>query len=96
MEQAVKDKARFQQIETIAKRDPAAVEMWASAARADNFEYRRQWLRQYFSYCSDLMRKLEPRLKPTIDAWERTQIYVYSQHNIKPTIPLQDLRSSSR
>ena len=95
-EQAVRDSVRFREIQTIARRDPKAVEMLANAARADNFEYKRQWLRQYDSYVSEVMRKLEPRLKPAIDAWERGQVSVHSQHNIKPTLPLNDLQSSNR
>jgi hypothetical protein len=95
-EQGVRDRVRFREIQTIAKRDPKAIELLANAARADNLEYRRQWLRQYDSYISEVMRRLEPRLKPTIDAWERGQVSVHSQHNIKETIPLQDLQSSSR
>jgi hypothetical protein len=46
-EQAVKDIARFREILTIAKRDPQALEMWTNAAKADNLEYKREWLRQY-------------------------------------------------
>jgi len=95
-EQEVKDKARFREILTIAKLDPHAVEIWTNAAKADNLEYKREWLRQYDNYVSGVMRKLEPRLKKTIDTWERGQVSVHSQHNIKPTIPLQDLQSSSR
>jgi hypothetical protein len=95
-EQAVRDKARFRDILTIAKRDPHSVELWSNAAKADTLEYKRGWLRQYDSYVSEVMRKLEPRLKTTIDGWERTQLYTHNQHNIEPTIPLRDLQSSSR
>jgi hypothetical protein len=95
-EQAVKDKARFREILTTAKRDPQAIEMQANAARADNFEYKREWLRQYDAYVSGVMRKLEPRLKTTIDVWEKGQEAVHAQHVIKPTIPLRDLQSSNR
>jgi hypothetical protein len=94
-EQAVKDKARFREILTIAKLDPHSVEIWTNAAKAGNLEYKREWLRQYDSYVSGVMRKLEPRLKTTIDTWERTQVYTHSQHNIRPTIPLRDLQSSA-
>jgi len=95
-EQAVKDKARFREILTIAKRDPHSIELLANAAKADNLEYKRGWLRDYDSYLSEVMRKLEPRLKTTINAWEIGQVSTHSQHNIKPTIPLRDLQSSSR
>ena len=73
-EQPVKDTARFRQILTIAKRDPHAVEMWNKSAIADNLEYKREWLRQYDSYVSGVMRKLEPRLKATIVTWEAGQL----------------------
>ena len=95
-EQAVKDKARFREILTIAKRDPHSIELLANAAKADNLEYKRGWLRQYDSYLSEVMRKLEPGLKTTVNAWEIGQVSTHSQHNIKPTIPLRDLQSSSR
>lgn len=95
MEQKVKDTVRFRQILTIAKRDPAAVEMWDNSVKADNLEYKREWLRQYDSYVSGVMRKLEPRLKATIDAWETVQVATHMQHLVKPTIPLRDLRSSN-
>lgn len=95
-EQAVKDKERFREILTTAKRDPQAVEMQTNAVRADNLEYKREWLRQYDAYVSGVMRKLEPRLKATIDAWERGQVTTHSQLVIKPTIPLHDLESAGR
>jgi hypothetical protein len=69
--------------------------MWDKAAVADNLEYKRQWLRQYDSYVSGVMQKLEPRLKTTIVAWERGQVSAHSQHTLKPTIPLRDLQSSA-
>ncbi len=94
-EQAVKDKARFREILTIAKRDPQAIEMWNKAAIADNLEYKRQWLRQYDSYVSGVMQKLEPRLKTTIVAWEVGQVSTHSQHILKPTVPLRYLQSSA-
>jgi hypothetical protein len=95
-EQAVKDSARFREILTIAKRDPQALEMLANAAKADNLEYKREWLRQYDAYVSGLMRKLEPRLQATIHAWEIGQVARHSQLVVKPTIPLHDLQSSRR
>jgi len=95
-EQAVKDKARFREILTIAKRDPQAIEMWNKAAIADNLEYKRQWLRRYDSYVSGVMQKLEPRLKATIRVWESVQLSTHSQHTLKPTVPLRDLQSSTR
>jgi hypothetical protein len=95
-EQAVKDKARFREILTIAKRDPQALEMWTNAAKAGTLEYKREWLRQYDAYVGSVMRKLEPRLKGTIDTWEKGQVTAHSQQIIKPTIPLHDLESARR
>jgi len=94
-EQAVKDKARFREILTTAKRDPQAIEMWNKAAIADNLEYKREWLRQYDSYVSGVMQKLEPKLKTTILTWEAVQLSTHSQHTLKPTVPLQYLQPSS-
>src|SRR5260370_6600433 len=92
-EQAVKDKARFREILTIAKRDPQAVEMWDKAAVADNLEYKRQWLRQYDSYVSGVMQKLEPRLKTTIVPGETGQLSPPTHHTLNPLIPFPNFQS---
>jgi hypothetical protein len=94
MEQAVKDKVRFRQILTIAKRDPAALELWNKASTSDTFEYRREWLREYDKQLAATMLKLESRLKTMIDTWEKSQITRHSQQLVKPTIPLRDLQSA--
>jgi hypothetical protein len=96
MEQQVKDKVRFRQILTIAKRDPAALVLWNKAITSVTFEYRREWLRQYDQQVAATMEKLEPRLKTSIEAWEKVQETRHNQQLVRPTIPLRDLRSASQ
>jgi hypothetical protein len=96
MEQEVKDKTRFRQILSTAKQDPVALDYWNKAVSSYTFEYRREWLREYDKQVAATMRKLEPRLKTTIDTWEKTQVVRHTQQNIKPSVPLRDLQSSSR
>jgi hypothetical protein len=96
MEQQVKDKVRFRQILTVAKRDPEALDLWHKAMTSSTFEYRREWLRQYDKHVATIMEKLEPRLKTTIDTWERIQETRHGQQLVQPTIPLGDLQSASQ
>jgi hypothetical protein len=91
-EQLLKEKMRFRQLESIAERDPHAIELWDTASRQSTIEYRRQWQRLYYVYVCDIMRKLDPRVSDLIDTWEQTHLSAQSQHNTRPTIPDQELR----
>jgi hypothetical protein len=55
-------------------------------------EGEREYMRAYYTTMCDQMRKLEPRLKPVIDAFENLNVGRLSQFGIRPTIPLRDIR----
>ena len=91
-EQQEKDKIRFRQIRTIAQRNPFAIYLLRRAVLEKTEEGEREYLRDYYTTTCDQMRKLEPRLKPVIDAFENGNVGRVSQFGIRPTIPLRDIR----
>jgi hypothetical protein len=91
-EQTLKEKMRFRQIESVAERDPHAIEMWDTANKQYTMEYRRQWQRLYYVYVCGIMRKLDPSLSDLIDQWEQTHLSAQSLHNTRPTVPREELR----
>ena len=93
-EQALKEKMRFRQIESAAERDPHAIDLWHTANQQYTMEYRREWQRLYYVYVCDRMRKLDPSpgLSDLIDQWEQAHLSAQSSHNIRPTVPRQELR----
>jgi hypothetical protein len=91
-EQQEKDKVRFRQIRTIAMRNPFAIYLLQQARRQRTDEGQREYMRAYYTTMCDQMRKLEPRLKPVIDAFENGNVVGrFSPLVIRPTIPLRDL-----
>jgi len=91
-EQQEKDKVRFRQIRTIAQRNPFAIYLLRRSVLEKTDEGKREYLRDYYTTMCDQMRKLEPRLKPLIDAFEIGNVWRLSQLGIRPTIPLRDIR----
>ena len=91
-EQQEKDKVRFRQIRTIARRNPFAIYLLGRAMLEKTAEGEREYMRAYYTTMCDQMRKLEPRLKPVIDAFENLNVGRLSQLGIRPTIPLRDIR----
>jgi hypothetical protein len=90
-EQIEKDKIRFRQLRTIAVRNPYALYFWRRARAEPTDELKREYLRVYYITMCDQMRKLEPRLKPVIDAFENANIGRLSQVAQRPTIPGRDI-----
>ena len=90
-EQQEKDRIRFRQIRTIAMRDPFAIYLLKRALEQKTLEDRRAYFRAYYTTMLAQMRKLEPRLKPSIDYFEGLNIGRYSPIFVLPTIPLRDL-----
>jgi hypothetical protein len=90
-EQLEKDRIRFRQIRTIALRNPYAIYFFRRARLAHTDEMKREYLRVYYTTMCDLMRKLEPRLKPTIDAFESANLGRASQIALRPTVPARDI-----
>lgn len=92
-EQLEKDKVRFRQIRTIAMRNPFAIYLLRRARQERTDQGQREYLRAYYITMCDQMRKLEPRLKPVIDAFENGNVVGrLSQLYLRPTIPLRDVR----
>ena len=52
---------------------------------------KREYLRVYYITMCDKMRKIEPRLKSTIDAFENANIARLSQVASRPTVPGRDV-----
>jgi hypothetical protein len=90
-EQQEKDKVRFRQLRTAALRDPYAIYFWRRARLERTEEMKREYLRVYYITMCDEMRKLEPRLKPMIDAFEAANIGRLSQVTSRPTVPGRDV-----
>ena len=91
-EQQEKDRIRFREIRTIAARDPFAIYLAKRALEQKTLEDKRAYFRAYYTSMAAQMRKLEPRLKPLIDAFESGNIGRYSPVLVRPTVPLRDLR----
>jgi hypothetical protein len=90
-EQSEKDRIRFRQIRTIAVRNPYAVYFLRRARLASSDGVKREYLRVYYTTMCDQMRKLEPRLKLLIDAFEAINVGRASQTGLRPTVPIRDL-----
>jgi hypothetical protein len=90
-EQLEKDRIRFRQIRTIAVRNPYAIYFLRRARLARTDEIKREYLRVYYTTMCDQMRKLEPRLKPTIDSFENANVGRSTQTGLRPTVPMRDI-----
>lgn len=90
-EQIDKDKFRFRQLRTIAVRNPYAIYYWRRARLERTDEMKREYLRVYYITMCDEMRRIEPRLKPMIDAFENANIGRLSQVALRPTVPGRDI-----
>jgi hypothetical protein len=90
-EQLEKDRIRFRQIRTIAVRNPYAIYFLRRARLASTDEMKREYLRVYYTTMCDQMRKLEPRLKLMIDAFENANVGRASQTGLRPTVPARDI-----
>jgi hypothetical protein len=90
-EQLEKDKIRFREIRTIAVRNPYTIYLWRTAQSEQTDELKREYLRVYYLTMCDEMRKLEPRLKGMIDAFENLNVSRSSPTGQRPTIPGRDI-----
>jgi len=90
-EQLEMDKVRFRQLRSTAVRDPYAIYFWRRARSEQTDEMKREYLRVYYITMCDKMRKLEPRLKLMIDAFENANIARLSQVAARPTVPERDI-----
>jgi hypothetical protein len=90
-EQLEKDKFRFREIRTIAERNPYAVYFLRRALSEGTDELKREYLRVYYITLGDEMRKLEPRLKAMIDAFQNLNVGRSAPPGQRPTIPGRDI-----
>ena len=90
-EQLEKDRFRFREIRTIAVRNPYAIYLLRRALSESTDELKREYLRVYYITMCDEMRKLEPRLKATIDAFENLNVGRSAPVGQRPTIPGRDI-----
>ena len=90
-EQLEKDRFRFREIRTIAVRNPYAIYLLRRARSQATDELKREYLRVYYITMCDEMRKLEPRLKAMIDAFENFNVGRSAPVGQRPTIPGRDI-----
>ena len=90
-EQLEKDKFRFREIRTIAVRNPYAIYLLRRARSEATDELKREYLRVYYITMCDEMRKLEPRLRAMIDAFENGNVGRSAPVGQRPTIPGRDI-----
>jgi hypothetical protein len=69
---------RFDEIRTLAMSDPRATYLLKRARRSSNSASRHVYLRAYYATVASRMRKLDPKLKDSIDAYEEAQIHQVS------------------
>jgi hypothetical protein len=89
--QQEQDKVRFRQLRTVAARNPYAIYLWEYAKWAKTEQSRREILRLYYQSMCAQMRRMEPRLKAMIDAFEGVTVGRSDQTRVQPTIPIRDL-----
>jgi len=65
---------RFDEIRTLAMSDPRAAHVLKRARHSSNSASRRTYLRAYYNIVASRMRKLDPDLKSSIDAYEEAKI----------------------
>jgi hypothetical protein len=69
---------RFDEIRTLAMSDPRAAYLLKRARHSSNSASRHVYLRAYYVTVASRMRKLDPKLRSTIDAYEEAQIHEIS------------------
>jgi hypothetical protein len=81
---ASKNSGRFDEIRSLAMNSPRAAYLLKRARRSSNSAARHLYLRAYYVTVASQMRKLDPNLKPSIEAYEQTQIHEVSGAHITP------------
>ncbi len=75
---ASKNEGRFDEIRSLAMSSPRAAYLLKRARHSSNSASRHLYLRAYYVTVASQMRKLDPNLKSSIDAYEETQIHEIS------------------
>jgi hypothetical protein len=72
--EAVEKDSRFEEIRSLAMNSPRAARLLKSARHSSNSASRRNYLRAYYVTVASRMRKLDPKLKTSIDSYEEAKI----------------------
>jgi hypothetical protein len=72
---SAKETARFNEVQSLAMRNPRAAYLLKRARNSSSAATRRTYLREYYSTVAARMRKLDPELKGSIDAYEEEKVH---------------------
>jgi hypothetical protein len=100
IEQQAMDRVQFRKLRTAVVSDPYGLYLWDHSKHSNTLEEHREYVRAYFHYLSDKMRKIalkqgpmDPFLTQLIDTYERENVGAAVQgRGVRPTIPLRDYR----
>jgi hypothetical protein len=76
--EAIEKGSRFEEIRSLAMNSPRAARLLKSARHSSNSASRRTYLRAYYVTVASRMRKLDPKLKSSIDSYEEEKIHQVS------------------
>jgi hypothetical protein len=84
---------RFDEIRTLAMSDRRAAYLLKRARNSTNSASRHAYLRAYYVTVASRMRKLDPKLKSSIDSYEEAQIHeIYGTHTATERAPIHRSR----
>jgi hypothetical protein len=92
----IEEKQRFERIRSQAANDPHALYLLKRAKHSLKFATRRNYLRAYYVTLAVRMRKLDPKLKSTIDTYERAKVQEIGEGNVLRHTPRILNRKASR
>jgi hypothetical protein len=78
----IEENQRFERIRSRAANDPHASYLLKRANHSIKSATRRNYLRAYYVSLADRMRKLDPKLKASIDTYERAKIHEIGARNV--------------
>ncbi len=77
-EPSAKERARFEEVQSRAMSNPRAAYLLKRARNSSSAAARRTYFRAYYSTVAARMRKLDPELKSSIDAYEQAKVHQVS------------------
>jgi hypothetical protein len=72
---SVSERNHFEEVQSMAMRSPRAAYLLKRARKSSSAAARRAYLRAYYSTVAARMRKLDPKLKSSIDAYEEANVH---------------------
>jgi hypothetical protein len=87
---------RFERIRSLAMSNPRANYLLKRARNSSNSASRRTYLRAYYMTLASRMRRLDPKLKSYIDAYEEARIHEVSPGRVLPARASSHRRSTHR